>query len=162
MADADQLAAPSINWVIGPSKSAGWAYGNNARRLASRLGAYRHAVNHKTATDIAVFFDARVAKRYLASARVRVLRIGGPRPLDHVYGNNVEKMRKGLERFDAVIALSPALTRRVSHAYPGVIFVPNGLDLSQWRPGRCPRRSNSAFTAGFAAGVRSGADRFVK
>ena len=67
-ADADQLAAPFINWVIG-TKSLDWAYGNTARRLASRLGAYRHAVNHKSATDIAVVFDTIIAKRYSASAR---------------------------------------------------------------------------------------------
>ena len=153
---------PLINWVIGPPDNASWAYGNNAKRLAANLPAYRHAISTKEPSAVAVYFDVLVAQRFPVYAEHSIVRLGGPRPLDRLFGDDVGKLRQGLEGFDAVIALNLALFNRVIGAHRNVHLIPNGLDLRQWRPSRRSERTNSAFTVGFAASLTSAAEAETK
>lgn len=154
--------AKTINWVIGPPENIGWAYGNNAERLAKKLGAYKHAVSDNKPADIAVYFDALVADRYPVEARKSVLRIGGPRPLDRLYGDDEEAMRKAFSKFDAIIALNAALYLRALRVHDNVHLIPNAIDLSQWHPSKRKRKDHAAFTVGFAASVKSSKEAEVK
>src|SRR5262245_34109944 len=54
----------TINWVIGPADNIGWAYGNNAKRLAGKLKNFNHVIAGTEPSDIAVYFDAIVADRF--------------------------------------------------------------------------------------------------
>lgn len=150
----------TINWVIGPADNIAWAYGNNAKRLAGKLKNFNHVIAGKDPADIAVYFDAIVAERFGVKAKKSILRLGGPRPLDRLYGDDVEKMRAGLAKFDAIIALSAELYLRASRVHSKVYLVPNALNLSDWKP--LPRRTGSHFTVGFAASLKSSAEAEVK
>lgn len=152
---------PSINWVIGPDSNIEWAYGNNAKRLAACLPSWDHQLAGSSQTDVALYFDAIVAQRYPQDSLGKVLRVGGARPLDRLYGDDPDKLREGLEPFDAVITLSAQLQRRVSAVHSNVWLIPNGLDLSVWSPDRLTR-AKRPFTAGFAASAASSAERKVK
>lgn len=151
----------TVNWIIGPADNVAWAYGNNAKRLAERLPDFEHSVAGSEASSVAVYFDAIVAERYPAEARRSVLRIGGPRPLDRLFGDDVEAMRKGLKRFDAIIALNGELYLRVSRAHGNVHLIPNALDLAEWTPAR-RIVTERPFTVGFAASLKSSAEAEIK
>ena len=141
----------TINWVIGPPENIGWAYGNNAERLAKRLSGYKHVVSSDQPADIAVYFDALVAERYPVKARKSVLRIGGPRPLDRLFGSDEEAMRKALSKFDAIIALIEPLcicghcacTDNVRNPIPNAQTWPSGIRRSA--SARSMRRLPSAL-----------------
>lgn len=152
----------SINWVIGPPDNIGWAYGNNAKRLSERLKDYDNRISDTQSSDIAVYFDALVAERFPVQARRSILRIGGPRPLDRLYGDDVEAMRAGFEKFDAIIALNNDLYLRASKAHPNVHLIPNALDLSKWTPKARKVSEDRPFTVGFAASLKSSAEAEVK
>ena len=149
----EAVAAPTrtINWVIGPPDNIGWAYGNNAKRLAGRLGNYKHVISAQTPSDVAIYFDALVAERYPVEARKSILRIGGPRPLDRLYGDDLDAMRRAFSKFDAIIALSAELYFRALRAHDNVYLIPNALDLKEWHPSRRKRDDHAPFTVGFAA-----------
>ncbi|MBS7788964.1 glycosyltransferase [Roseococcus sp. SDR] len=151
----------AVNWIIGPADNAGWAYGNNAKRLAERLPNFEHSIAGSDPAAIAVYFDAIVAERYPAEARRSVLRIGGPRPLDRLFGDDVEAMRKGLKRFDAIVALNAELYLRVSRAHGNVHLIPNALDLEEWSPAKRVV-GERPFTVGFAASLKSSAEAEIK
>jgi glycosyltransferase involved in cell wall biosynthesis len=153
---------PLINWVIGPPDNAGWAYGNNARRLAREMPGYRHEISTSERAAVAVYFDAIVAERYTVPADKSILRIGGPRPLDRLFGDDEDKARAGLARFDAIVALSLNLFLRVSKVHPRTYFIPNALDLEEWRPERRVRPKGRPFTVGFAASLKSSKEIEVK
>jgi glycosyltransferase involved in cell wall biosynthesis len=161
---AEAAAAPTrtINWVIGPPDNIGWAYGNNAKRLAGRLANYKHLISAQTPSDVAIYFDALVAERYPVEARKSILRIGGPRPLDRLYGDDLEAMRRAFSKFDAIIALSADLYFRALRAHENVYLVPNALDLKEWHPSRRKRDVHAPFTVGFAASLKSSAEAEVK
>jgi glycosyltransferase involved in cell wall biosynthesis len=150
----------TINWVIGPADNIAWAYGNNAKRLAAKLKAFNHTIAGKDPSDIAVYFDAVVAERFEVKAKKSILRIGGPRPLDRLYGDDIEKLRQGLAKFDAIIALSGELYLRAAKVHPRVYLVPNALNLSDWKP--IGKKTTSQFTVGFAASLKSSAEIEVK
>lgn len=152
---------PLVNWVIGPENNIEWAYGNNAKRFAARLPGWEHEISGRREADIVLFFDVLVADRFPARGARRIVRVGGARPLDRLFGEEAGPMRRGLEGFDAVIALSPSLQRRVSAAHPNAVFIPNGLDLGRWSP-ESLLRGERPFTAGFAASAASAAERDVK
>lgn len=141
----------SINWVVGPAENTTWAYGNNARRLATRLPAYDHHISADTECDIAVYFDALVAANHPVKAGKSVLRLGGSRPLDRLFGKDDGALATALAAFDAVVALSAALYLRAARLHPNVYFIPNALDLDTWHAVR-PEASRP-FTAGFAASL---------
>jgi len=161
---AEAVAAPTrtINWVIGPPDNIGWAYGNNAKRLAGRLTNYKHVISAQTPSDVAIYFDALVAERYPVEARKSILRIGGPRPLDRLYGDDLEAMRRAFSKFDAIIALSGELYFRALRAHENVYLIPNALDLKEWHPSRRKRDEHAPFTVGFAASLKSSAEAEVK
>ncbi|WP_176695923.1 glycosyltransferase [Phenylobacterium immobile] len=149
-----------INWVIGPADNIQWAYGNNAKRLSSRLAGYDHKIADTGASDVAVYFDAKVADRYKVDAKKSVLRIGGPRPLDTMFGDDIEKMREAFAKFDAIIALNGELYLRAARAHPNVHLIPNAVDLEAWKPSSEPK--DGIFTVGFAASMKSSAEAEVK
>jgi glycosyltransferase involved in cell wall biosynthesis len=152
----------TINWVIGPPDNIGWAYGNNAKRLSERLGSYRHMISASERCDVAVYFDAIVADRYPAQAKKSILRIGGPRPLDRLYGENIEAMRDGFLKFDAIIALNGELYQRALKAHRNVHLIPNALDLKEWHPSKLTPNEGRTFTVGFAASLKSSAEAEIK
>lgn len=158
----DSTSQTLVNWVIGPKDNLGWAYGNNATRLSAEMPEWRHAISGDEPADLVLYFDALVADRYPTEGRRSVLRVGGARPLDKLYGSDREALRKGLARFEAIITLSPSLQRRVSAAHPNVVFIPNGIDLTHWQPAQLRRAEGRPFTVGFAASATSTAERDVK
>lgn len=160
----EAAAAPTktINWVIGPPDNIGWAYGNNAKRLAGRLGNYKHVISAQTPSDVAIYFDAIVAERYPIEARKSILRVGGPRPLDRLYGDDLDAMRRAFSKFDAIIALSAELYFRALRAHDNVYLIPNALDLKEWHPSKRKRDEHAPFTVGFAASLKSSAEAEVK
>lgn len=160
----EAVAAPTktINWVIGPPDNIGWAYGNNAKRLAGRLGNYKHVISAQTPSDVAIYFDAIIAERYPVEARKSILRIGGPRPLDRLYGDDLDAMRRAFSKFDAIIALSAELYFRALRAHDNVYLIPNALDLKEWHPSKRKRDEHALFTVGFAASLKSSAEAEVK
>jgi glycosyltransferase involved in cell wall biosynthesis len=151
-----------LNWVIGPADNIGWAYGNNAKRLSGRLSNYRHVIADLKPSDIAIYFDAIVADRHPVESKYSLLRIGGPRPLDRLYGEDSGALRKGLDKFDAIIALNAELYLRVSAVHPNVHLVPNGLDLKEWHPSKLKIVEGRPFTVGFAASLKSTTEAEVK
>lgn len=152
---------PSVNWVIGPANNIQWAYGNNAKRFIENMPRWSHEISGRSVADIALYFDVLVAKRYAVPGRRKMVRIGGARPIDTLYGDDPERLREGLAPFEAVIALSPSLLRRVSEVHPNATLILNGLDLDHWKPA-ASRDADRPFTAGFAASVGSDAEREVK
>ncbi|MDB5972500.1 MAG: hypothetical protein JWQ90_4950 [Hydrocarboniphaga sp.] len=152
----------TVNWVIGPPDNIGWAYGNNAKRLSARLMSYRHMISATERTDVAIYFDAIVADRYPAPAKKSILRIGGPRPLDRLYGDNVEAMREAFQKFDAIIALNGELYQRALKAHRNVHLIPNALDLKEWHPSKLTANEGRTFTVGFAASLKSSAEAEIK
>ncbi|RXF73249.1 glycosyltransferase [Hansschlegelia zhihuaiae] len=154
-------AGPSVNWVIGPDSNIEWAYGNNAKRLSIELPGWEHHLAGTAPSDLAVYFDAIVAERYPQQSLASVLRVGGPRPLDRLYGDDVSKLERGLSKFDAVITLNAALQRRVSEVHANAWVIPNGLDLTLWSPENLIP-AERPFTIGFAASAASSAERLVK
>lgn len=150
-----------ISWIIGPAENIGWAYGNNARRLSAHMPGFDHQIAVEDA-DIAVYFDVIVAERYPVRARHSIVRIGGPRPLERIYGSDPARMRAGLARFDAVIVLNLALYRMIAPLHPRVVLIPNALDLAEWHPTRARNRKSSDFTVGFAASANSTKEMEVK
>ncbi|BGE85481.1 MULTISPECIES: glycosyltransferase [Methylosinus] len=154
------VALPSVNWVIGPPDNIQWAYGNNAKRFIENMPRWSHAVSGSAAADIVLYFDVIVAERFAVPGHRKIIRIGGARPIDRLYGDDPERLRKGLAPFEAVIALSPSLLRRVSEVHPNAVLIPNGLDLDLWKP--AAREADRPFTAGVAASAKSNAERDVK
>ncbi len=152
----------SINWVIGPPDNLGWAYGNNAKRLAALLPKFEHRISSAEPSNVAVYFDAIIAERYPAQAKRSILRIGGPRPLDRLFGNDIGAMAKAFEKFDAIIALNAELYFRVAQAHSNVFLLPNGIDLKTWHPSKRKRAEHQAFTVGFAASLKSSAEATMK
>jgi glycosyltransferase involved in cell wall biosynthesis len=152
---------PAVVWVIGPEENAGWAYGNNARRLAEKLPGFQHIIGGSGPADVAVYFDAIIAERYPVEAARAVLRIGGPRPLDRLYGDDEKAMARAFERFDAIIALNAELFLRASRVHRNVHLVPNALDLKAWSPAS-RKPEDRPFTVGFAASLKSSAEAEVK
>lgn len=155
-------AKKTINWVIGPPDNIGWAYGNNAKRLSALLPSYDHRISSAEPSDLAIYFDALVAERFEVEAKKSILRIGGPRPLDRLFGNDVEAMRKALAKFDAIIALNGALYFRALEVHPNVHLIPNALDLKEWNPDQRKAIEARRFTVGFAASLKSSAEAEIK
>jgi len=153
---------PSINWVIGPADNIGWAYGNNAKRLAGRLSTYQHIIAGTDNADVAIYFDAIVADRYASPSKKSILRIGGPRPLDRLYGDHVEAMRQAFQKFDAIVALNAELYLRALAVHPNVHLIPNALDLKEWHPSKLAAAEGRDYTIGFAASLKSSDEAEVK
>lgn len=160
LGSAEPSVRKLINWVIGPADNIQWAYGNNAKRLSSQLANYDHKIGDTGASDIAVYFDAKVADRYKVDAKTSVLRIGGMRPLDSMFGDDLEKMREAFAKFDAIIALNGELYLRAARVHDNVHLIPNAVDLEAWRPASEPK--DDIFTVGFAASLKSSAEAEVK
>ncbi len=155
-------AAPTVNWVIGADGSEGWAYENNANRLIQEISDYRHGINLPAHTPCAVYFDALVHERTPVSADTKILRVGGPRPLNRLYGNNDQLLMKGLESFTAVICLNREMTGRLERLHPNVHCIPNGIDLDTFHPGALKKNRRKGFVAGFAGSIKSAAERDTK
>lgn len=152
-------ARPVVNWILGHEAETGWAYANNFHRLSRSLTAFDHTSNSPEPADVAIYFDVLIARDYPSTSRKAIVRVGGPRPLDVVERGDPERLRRALEKFDRVIALSSALERRVSGLHSNVTLVPNGLDLSLWKPASLRSDADRLFTAGFAGsddGVKRG------
>ncbi|MDB5378374.1 MAG: hypothetical protein JWR00_2820, partial [Rubritepida sp.] len=112
--------------------------------------------------DVAVYFDVIVAERFPVKARHSIVRVGGPRPLDRLYGSDPDRMRDGLAKFDAVVALNLALYRQLAPLHPRVVLIPNALDLREWNAEGRRKSLPADFTVGFAASATSPAEIKVK
>lgn len=148
-------ARPIVNWILGHEAETGWAYSNNFQRLSRNLSGFDHTSDSPEAADVAIYFDVLIARDYPTASRKAILRAGGARPLDVVGGDDPERLRLALEKFDRVIALSSALAERVSVLHANVTLVPNGLDLNLWQPASLRSGPERPFTAGFAATASS-------
>lgn len=156
---ADRL---TVNWVIGPADNIGWAYGNNAKRLGGQLKQYAHLIADTGPSDLAVYFDAIVAERFKVDSKKSILRIGGPRPLDRLFGDDVDAMARAFQKFDAIIALNGELYLRALRAHHNVHLIPNALDLKVWHPNRRTAAEDRPFTVGFAASLKSSVEAETK
>lgn len=151
---------PTINWRTGGAVSKGWAYENNAIRLKKELRGFRHVFDETYQTDIAVYFDVLVHKRTGHIGKRNILRLGGPRPMQRLYGSDKNKRLKEIAKFDAVIALSPQLYQIAKEANKNTFLVPNGLDLKKWNVH--DRTENHKFVVGFAGSIVNKTERETK
>lgn len=146
----------TINWIIGGQSSKGWAYENNANRLSSRLEEYEHLFQAQKFAECAIFFDAILydAHKNRFRSYKNILRLSGPRPLKMLYGNDTEKLISELSGFDAIIALNNDLARIAYQANENVYLIPNGIDLTTWKPrNEIKHVENKKFVVGFAGSV---------
>lgn len=164
----------TINWIVGGESSAGWAYENNTRRFIEYMPEYKHAIDAKGKRDVALYFDVLLHDRMPVPASESIVRIGGPRPIDRLCGDDKEKLRRVLSNFHSVICLNNELTKNLSLVHPNVHMIPNGLDLDKFNPNKKIKRNSRisiikrlfgdyrAFTIGFAGSVKSSAERETK
>ncbi|MGW7159265.1 glycosyltransferase [Paenibacillus taichungensis] len=151
----------TVNWLTGGASNKGWAYENNATRFKENIDQFHHEINSEKKSDIAVYFDVRIYEQVGNAAAVNVLRIGGPRPLQILYQEDGQKLREGLSKFDAVIALSPDLYRVAKEANENTYMVPNGLDLSYWTYSYKPSKKKN-FVVGFAGNLSTSKEKEFK
>lgn len=153
----------TVNWVLRQDNH-GWAYGNNANRLISRLHEFRHVFDsHVPGEGIAVYFDIRVYEHVGRVGQANVLRVGGPRPVHIAYEGRRRDLERDLEAFDAVVVLNQALLREFSSLHPNVHLVPNGIDTTLWAPtARSQPERERDFTAGFAGSLTTRKERRIK
>lgn len=152
----------SVNWVVGGEDNAGWAYENNAKRFIANQGNFEHVIQSKLKTDIAIYFDVLLFDRMPVLSKGNIVRIGGPRPLNRLCGDDIEKLKSVLQNFHSVICLNKQLANKVSLAHQNVHMIPNGLDLDVFSPKKLASRDSSEFTVGFAGSVKSSTERQVK
>lgn len=142
----------SINWIVGNDAS-GWAYTNNFHRLTRKLPYFTHDLNSDAEADLAIYFDVVIARTSPRPSRTKLVRIGGPRPLDLEFGNDKGRMQERLRTFDGVVALSTGLYDRIGFRHPNARMIPNGLDLEEWHPAKRRSSAGFPFTAGFAGTI---------
>lgn len=153
---------PKINWIMMPD-NLGWAYGNNANRLASRLPEFDHVFDSRDDDcDIAFYFDIKIFKRVGPLGRHRVLRVGGPRPVELTYNGDQFALEQDLAAFDLVIVLNEALYEWLSPLHPHVVLVPNALDVDAWAPVSRVDEGNSDFVVGFSGNISTSKEREIK
>jgi glycosyltransferase involved in cell wall biosynthesis len=152
---------PSVGWIIGKNNE-GWAYGNNAKRLSSRLTDMTHLIGETVSGDCNVYFDILIHATSPKFLGAKILRIGGPRPLRRLVGDNLSKLKEELCDFHAVICLNRALAGLAARFHPNVVMIPNGLELLP--SARVERfvRPVDDFVVGFAGSVQSDAERKTK
>lgn len=152
----------SVNWVVGGEDNAGWAYENNAKRFIANQSNFEHLIQSKLKTDIAIYFDVLLFDRMPVLSKGNIVRIGGPRPLNRLCGDDLKKLKSVLQNFHSVICLNKQLANKVSLAHPNVHMIPNGLDLDVFSREKLASRESNEFTVGFAGSVKSSAERQVK
>ncbi|ULB45195.1 tetratricopeptide repeat protein, partial [Limnospira fusiformis KN01] len=155
---------PKINWVIGGDISRGWAYDNNAQRLISHIRDYNHQTNGTEKTECAVFFDVLIHSKSSIKAETSIVRIGGPRPLKRLYGDDEKLMYEGLQNFTALICLNQELKKKLEKYHANVFLIPNGVDLKEFNPSVLThiKEKNHQFVVGFAGSVQSQEERQTK
>lgn len=161
---------PVVRWYFGGEKQAGWAYGINARRLSSRIHTCRHIapgspVDLGTPVDVALAFDILImaGEKFLSSgAKRKILRVGGPNPLQVYAGGNDARLAQMLAQADAIIALSPQLRDNLAALHESVHFIPNGIDTAAFAPGLLRREFGQPFTVGMSASMSKESQRHVK
>lgn len=151
-----------VNWVVGGEDNKGWAYENNAHRLIECINEYEHVVQAPSESDLAIYFDILLYDRMRVSAKQNIVRIGGPRPIERLCGDDDEKLRHVLSNFHSVICLNDELKSRLSLIHPNVHMIPNGIDLDKFSLDKRDRLKTGDFTIGFAGSVKSSAERDVK
>src|SRR5436190_22194271 len=88
---------PIINWILGHEAETGWAYANNFQRLSQRLTKFQQVADSSASTDVAIYFDVVIARKYPAVSRKSIVRLGGPRPLDIFENGDPRKLKLALE-----------------------------------------------------------------
>lgn len=152
----------TINWVVGGEDNSGWAYENNAKRFISEMPQYEHFIQAAEVSDVAIYFDVLLFDRMPVQASQNILRIGGPRPIDRLCGQDDEKLKSILKNFHSVICLNDELKKKLSLVHPNVHMIPNGIDLDTFNPDKKIRNDSRPFTIGFAGSVKSSTERDVK
>lgn len=160
--DGNQKKLCSINWIVGGKDNAGWAYENNARRFTAKQKNFDHVLQSESETDIAIYFDILLFDRMPVRSKQNIVRIGGPRPVNRLCGDDLVKLKSVLQNFHSVICLNKELTDKISLVHPSVHMIPNGLDLDVFAPNKLKKRESKEFTVGFAGSVKSSAERQVK
>lgn len=152
----------TINWCTGGLSSKGWAYENNALRLQEEMQQYQHLLDGRnTSYDYILYFDILIYRELWKMEGKRILRLGGPRPLELAY-KDYKEMNQQLSTFDAIIALSSKLYEIGSKANSKVYLLPNGLDLSFWQPAEKNKGKGTDFIVGFAGNISNALDREIK
>lgn len=158
---------PLVSWFFGHKAQAGWACGLNSRHLSERISGCNHILtdglgSESRMPDVALAFDSLLMTDtdfQNCSVRRKILRVGGPNPLQIVYGGNTDLLKDKLAQADAIIALSPQLRDYVAMLHPSVHFIPDGIDLLEFHSLRRFRWPTSRFTVGMAATMTSDAER---
>ena len=151
----------TINWLIGGDSSKGWAYDNNARRFIRLMPDYKHAIDGDGDRDVAIYFDMLIAKKSKVKAGVKILRVGGPRPLIKAYGSDLKSLKKDLQSFHTIIVLNNHLKSMVDKYHPNVKVIPNGIDLDDFNPSKV-KNKNDDFVIGFCGSVSNLEERDIK
>lgn len=154
---------PVLNWVMNPD-NVGWAYGNNARQLAQYLPEFEHVIDGtEPGADLALYFDIRIFKMRGVLGKRNILRVGGPRPIELAYGQDLIRLRDDLAVFDSVIVLNGRLHDLLSPLHPNVHLIANALDLQDWQvlPPR-PQGDPQEFVVGFAGNISTTQERKIK
>jgi glycosyltransferase involved in cell wall biosynthesis len=164
---APVAAQMRVAWYTGGDASQGWAYGNNAARLAGAMPDFEHSIDDPEApADVNVYFDILIHQAMgmaFAPDRRHVLRVGGPKPIQAFLDAHpsAPARRALLGRYDAIVALNGELGRQLFRYNKNIHVVPNGLNLAAWacaarkpRPGR--------FTVGFAGSIETREKREIK
>ena len=130
---AEDIQNPVIIWVTGEDNS-GWAYENNAVRLSKDLSDFDHYVNTKSIRRplVSFFFDIKLFLRSNIRGAVNIVRVGGPNPINSLYGDDWNGAKGDFRNADLVIATNLNLKSRLSDLHDNVVLIQNALDLTQW------------------------------
>ncbi|MFH4486762.1 glycosyltransferase [Vibrio metschnikovii] len=160
---------PVIKWFFGGKKQAGWAYGNNTKRISKLLTNADHVMDGESSPqipDVALAFDLLIKEDDAFKeciAKANFIRVGGPNPLKVATGHNESRLAEKLADLEGIICLSPQLRDYVSDFHSKVFFIPNGIDLAEYNGGLIPRNdSKTTFTVGFSASVQNEKESAIK
>lgn len=153
--------AMKVGWIMGGEAERGWAYSNNARRFINKMRYDSHKINKANPdNDVALFFDPLIHQGSDQRGRVNLVRLGGPRPLNRLFGGKVVERAAFLRSFDAIIALNAELAAIGEMSGARTYLVPNGIDLDQWPLNY--KADLPEFIVGFAGNVHTAEERRLK
>ena len=150
---ADEISNPTFAWITGEDNK-NWAYGNNAMRLSSVLDGFCHVMDGSLAQPtVAFFFDIKLMLRSNIRGAINIVRVGGPNPVNSLYGKDWSKGIAGFGIADLVIATNETLRASLAQIHDNVILLQNALDLDAWPYSPLESKSQHKFTIGYSASV---------
>jgi glycosyltransferase involved in cell wall biosynthesis len=140
-----------------------WSWGLTSRALYECLartndlrviGIHEHRGSKGQDLDVDVILSQNITQVIERGGRVRVVqRLGGNRTFDGASAQAMKTMGDELGRCAAVIATNRYLYDLARRYNPNTYLVPNGIDLSLWRPGDRTIGASSPITVGFVGNV---------